>query len=398
MKSGIIQSHELEPITWSEAETLIPQYGPKASRLLCLPRCWTPPFVVWPEELVAKLTTTVDDELATKAWRSIQELLRGAKDIILRSSVTTETIWDRGTYESVQVSNSANGIDWAKVREALVRVADSAVGRKTAVIVQVFLKPSEVGEFGNVLRVSKTRDQWELSARTGGSVYQTDRVNTQRDSSPAIDQPLAVRSGITRERFFGPIGAWVNNSLVRGTSARVNCEWILSESTFWIVQLDGEDEDYVGVNPHQIPIETWPEHNEVKSELILAPSKADILLWDKLRVLDELYDVNVQSAPRLYLLTCTAVHDKKDDARFLTQLEGDFKSLFSKNIVIRTSGLASAEKLTNLPRTECLSPAEAVNWCVKTVNIFDCRKGIIGWPGVRHSSVHRCSCQRMGSS
>jgi predicted house-cleaning noncanonical NTP pyrophosphatase (MazG superfamily) len=370
MKSGVIQSHELEPITWSEAETLIPQYGPKASRLLCLPRAWTPPFVLWPEDLVAKLTTTVEDELAKNAWQSIQELLRDAKEIILRSSITTETIWDRGTYESVQVEKDKNGIDWPSVKEALVRVVNSAGGRKTAVIVQVFFRPLEVGEFGNVLRVSKTRDQWELSARTGGTVYQTDRVNTQRDSAPNVDQPLAVRSGITRERFFGPIGAWVNNSLVRGTTARVNCEWILSDNTFWIVQLDGEDEDYVGINPHQIPIETWPEKNQVRSEFILSPSDADIQRWDKLRVLNELYDANAQNAPRLFLLTCKSVHDKKEEAGFLAQMEGDFMTLFSKNIVIRTSGLASQEKVTNLPRTECLSPAEAVDWCLKAINTF----------------------------
>ncbi|MFT3670616.1 hypothetical protein [Aestuariivirga sp.] len=341
------------------------KYGPKGARLLCLPRAWTPQFVLWPEEIVEALLDARSEQEAV-AWQSIQHLFKDDAEIILRSSIVGETIWDRGTYESVRLSHKP--LEWSHIKDALERIAQSAPQKKVAIIVQKFLPPSEAGEFGNVLRVSKTRDQWELSARGEGEVYQTDRVNTQRDTPPPVDHPLSARSGISRERFFGPVGAWVNNELVRGTTHRINCEWILSEGVFWIVQLDAEDEDVFGINPHQITIEKWQQTVDQKTELIVYPTKDDIQRWDKLRVLKELYEEKSQHSPRLYLLTCNTLLNRTNDPSFRTKLELEFRTLFANNIVIRTSGLANLEKQTNLPRTDCLTPSEAVDWCFNTLS------------------------------
>ncbi len=368
MKSDVLQSHEQNPISWSEAEALIPFYGPKGSRLLCIPRKWTPPFTLWPERHVTELNGNPSDEVVARAMASIESVLRISKQVILRSSVIGETIWDRGTYESIKLAGDQSPITWLKIHEALKKIVHSTAGRKTAVIVQVYLEPSEFGEFGNILRVSKTRDQWELSTRTSNSTYQTDRVNTQRDSAPLTSSPLAARSGVSRERFFGPIGAWINNNLVRGSATRVNCEWILSDKNFWLVQLDGEDEDFVGINPHQLPIEAWPVELDVKTDLIVVPSASDIQKWDKLLVLDELSDTIAQHTPRLYLLHCKTVFENRDNSQFYARLEAEFTKLFGKSIMIRTSGPTGREKQTNLPRTECLTPSAALAWCVKTVS------------------------------
>jgi hypothetical protein len=47
--------------------------------------------------------------------------------------------------------------------------------------------------------------------------------------------------------------------------------------------------------------------------------------------------------------------------------EDDFRTLIGgAGIVVRTSVRAGAEKLPNLPRTECLTPEVAASWCIET--------------------------------
>src|ERR1700685_1968054 len=50
------------------------------------------------------------------------------------------------------------------------------------------------------------------------------------------------------ERLIGPVCAWLNNDLLRGFSLRLNCEWVTDHQHFYIVQIDQEDEDFVGIN------------------------------------------------------------------------------------------------------------------------------------------------------
>ncbi len=46
-------------------------------------------------------------------------------------------------------------------------------------------------------------------------------------------------------------------------------------------------------------------------------------------------------------------------------LEADFRNLIgTAGIIVRTSVVAGKDKIPNLPRTECLSPGAAANWCV----------------------------------
>ena len=76
---------------WSDAHSYITEFGPKGSLLLAIPRNWTPPFA-----LIGTLTSR---EEITASLPRIVQLSDG--EIIVRSSVLGESIWDRGSYQRV---------------------------------------------------------------------------------------------------------------------------------------------------------------------------------------------------------------------------------------------------------------------------------------------------------
>lgn len=283
-------------------------------------------------------------------------------------SIVGETIWERGTYLSIRIEADESGADWSEIVKAVKAIARSAKGRAVAIVAQEFISPSEFGEFGNLQRISKTRDHWELSIRTTSAIFQTERLNSQRDSAPRTSAALLAQSGVSRERFFGAIGAWVNNELVRGSSAstRVNCEWVRKGEQFWLVQLDGEDEDLDGLNPHQFSIEPWQPPTDTTTSIVLQPTAKDIQYWDKLKVLDELADEESRHSPRLFFVPAETVLKQGSVSGFKKKLTSELKAVFGKNIVARTSLAAGIEKIINLPRTHCMKPTEAAKWCIQT--------------------------------
>jgi hypothetical protein len=115
-------------------------------------------------------------------------------------------------------------------------VLASAPGKKVGLVIQSHVNPRARGEFGNLLRVSKTRDHWELSVDASGT---TSRIsfNTQRDEAANPRIPLEFKPKVPRERLFGSIAAWLNNYLLRGHSQRVNCEWIADHNYIYLVQV-----------------------------------------------------------------------------------------------------------------------------------------------------------------
>jgi predicted house-cleaning noncanonical NTP pyrophosphatase (MazG superfamily) len=347
--------------TWSEALSDKVYYGPKGAMLAVLPRQWTPPFSLIPADIVASFNNR-----SYVFSAELLELFRGlalaSGNIIVRSSVIDESIWDRGTYESVLVSSDKGGFD-ARFDNAVRKVIASTSGRHLGLVIQRHIVARSRGEFGNLLRISKTRDQWELSVEQGVSISRT-RFNTQRDEAASDKAPLRLKSGQARERLFGSIGAWANNYLTRGRSQRLNCEWITDNQQIYLVQIDEEDEDFSGVNPFQLRVSPAHSPGSAKGKYLSYPNKAALARWDKLKVLQELWEEQALHKPMLFFVPMSSLPIKEDSC-VLTDLENDFRTLIGNdNIVVRTSVLASAEKLTNLPRTESVTPAEAARWCI----------------------------------
>ncbi|MEI9426844.1 nucleoside triphosphate pyrophosphohydrolase [Mesorhizobium sp. Cs1299R1N3] len=363
MSDQVLVSHDVPLQSWSDAEALTPSFGAKGARLFALPRAWCPPFAVVSAKTVAWLAASGAEtsRFFADVLSPIAQRLRVETDeIIVRSSVVGETIWDRGTYKSI-VLNVARRDDLdAPLLDAIREVSKSAGDHDCAIILQTHVFPEEAGEFGNLLRVSRTRDHWEYSIRTTDPVIQTERFNSQRDIAPPADKPLRARVGLPRERLFGSVAAWINNELLRGVRTRVNCEWVRRGELFYIVQIDAEDDDLYGVNPMQLHIEPSVSARNDSGQLLIAADVDRRGDWDKLLVLDELYEENSAVAPKLFFLPVPTASKGN-----LEQLESEFTVLLNKNIVVRTSVAAGQEKVTNLPKTDCMTPKKAADWCVE---------------------------------
>ena len=253
-------STDSPPIEWSDVGQYSNQYGAKGSNILAVPRLWTPDFaLISHEDLRGADRLKPLSSLLNVATLERLRLLGGpSRHIIIRSSVVGESIWDRGKYESVKVACTDTGF-LEDLDKAARRVIVSSQPRETGLLVQRYHEPVQRGEFGNLLRISKTRDHWEISREESDGTTTRQRINTQRDRAASPSQHLEVRRGLTRERLFGSIGAWLNNELLLGKRERLNCEWVTDNYRFYLVQMDREDEDFRGVNPFQLPLLSTPK-------------------------------------------------------------------------------------------------------------------------------------------
>lgn len=213
-------------------------------------------------------------------------------------------------------------------------------------------------------RISKTRDQWEISTTERTGSITNLRLNSQRDPAADPDLPIAARSGISKERLFASIAAWLNNELLRGKSQRLNCEWLTDNRQFYLVQIDEEDEDTWGLNPFQLRVSPSAQPKAESGRYLKLARGNALSAWDKLKVLNELWEEGASHKPVLFYVRVSDL-PTADDAGALQELTQELNDLIgTSGIVVRTSVAANATKIPNLPRTECLKPRDAVKWCV----------------------------------
>ena len=352
-------------IDWSEVAGYAAEYGPKGAGCLALPRPWTPPFALVPHSIVTSaINRPLTDALRAEDIGRLRTLAAGRGALIVRSSVLGESIWERGTYESVRVDVLEGAPILDALNSAASEVIGSANGKPAALMIQAYVDASMRGEFGNLLRISKTRDQWELNQVDREGFPSRNRLNSQRDTAADPNHPIRVRAGMSTERLFGSIAAWLNNELIRGRSLRLNCEWVTDNQSFYLVQIDEEDEDVWGVNPLQIRVLPSPKPPGGDGRFIRLAAAEHLRDWDKLQVLEELWEPEAKQKPTLFFAPLDALPEAADAVGIRAFAE-EFRTLIGPaGIVVRTSVKAGAEKTLNLPRSECLNPEAAADWCV----------------------------------
>ena len=363
---GLIFCDEMTRIDWPEVIPLKSSYGAKAATSLAIPRSWTPPFALVPSSVVASInaTSALSSIIGDAGIARILALTTPNSSLIIRSSVIGESIWDRGTYRSV-LTETFDGAAVERLNAGVRSVIASAEGRATGLVIQRYIRPVSQGEFGNLQRISKTRDHWEVSTldRIGSTSRQ--RLNSQRDRAADPNEPLLVRSGQARERLFGSIGAWLNNELLLGRSQRLNCEWVTDNRQFFLVQVDEEDEDIYGVNPFQVRIPPAIRPTGTGGHYLRLTDANALKSWDKLKVLEDLWEQDAVHKPILFFVPLDELPALASMTTH-TELENDFRTLIGPTgIIVRTSVRAGGEKLPNLPRTECLNPGAAASWCIE---------------------------------
>ena len=383
-----IFSSDASSIGWSDVDQFSHQYGVKCGTILTVPRCWTPPFAIISHEITQNIGPNIP--LTCLLGASTVERLRSlggdSNHIIVRSSVLGETIWDRGTYESVAVQCDASNF-FQNLNDATKRILASAQPQKTGLLVQRFERSTQRGEFGNLLRISKTRDQWEISTVDNDGTTTRQRLNCHRDQAADPGRQLEVRPGLARERLFGSIGAWLNSELLLGKRQRLNCEWITDNQRYYLVQVDQEDEDFKGFNPFQVPVLPSKGPPVAKGRYLRQAVDDAIGEWDKLGVLDQLWEPEARHKPTLFFVPLADLPSPSDKKARLA-LEGDFRKLVgAAGIIVRTSVPSGEDKIFNLPRTEGLSPKEAAAWCLKTARQLQVRAKDLNLAFVAHRFV-----------
>lgn len=365
MKRALLFSEDRQRADWFEAKRAAAAFGEKGASCLSLPPAWIPPFVLIPATLVASVSDAhpLSSILYKKDIARLRKLAGAGGDIIIRSSVVGESIWERGTYRSLRVTTAGTGFLEAFDR-AVQDVIASAPRLSIGLMVQRYIFPASLGEFGNLQRISKTRDQWEISTVDRTGVMTHVRINSQRDTAADPESPIMVRSGYSKERLFGGIAAWLNNELLRGKSQRLNCEWLTDNRQFYLVQIDEEDEDLWGINPFQLRVPACSRPEATSGAYFKLAEGPALDAWDKLKVLDELWEDASTRKPVLFYVRLSDL-PASDDADGIARLASDFYDLIGPNgIIVRTSVATSSSKIPNLPRTECLTPDRAVAWCL----------------------------------
>jgi hypothetical protein len=147
-----------------------------------------------------------------------------------------------------------------------------------------------------------------------------------------------------------------------GRSHRLNCEWITDNRQFYLVQIDQEDEDIFGVNPLQVRVPAATRPAAKNGRFLKLADETVLRHWDKLAVLQQLWEPDAARKPVLFFLPLSEL-PARATAKARRDLTDDFAQLGPQGIDVRTSVRAGAEKVPNLPRTECLTPAAAADWC-----------------------------------
>ena len=335
--------------------------------MAALPRAWTPEFALVPVEAAQKISSSVHltSVLAKEDAQRIRGLCGTSSRIIVRSSVVGESIWERGTFCSVLVDCSSRQFD-SSLNDAARRVVESADGRDVGLLIQHYVQGEQRGEFGNLYRISKSRDHWELNTISDLGSRTIRRLNCQRDQAASPINSLRVQIGHGRERLFGSIGAWLNNELLLGRRQRLNCEWVADSGRYYIVQIDEEDEDVRGVNPFQVRIPHTIDPGGVSGTYLQRVDARSITEWDKLKVLNDLWEPDAADKPTFFVVRPSDLPDPVDEIGRDT-LARDFCNLIGRSgIIVRTSGKAGCDKEVNLPHTEgLLCPMAAARWCLK---------------------------------
>lgn len=332
------------------------QYGAKATGLSRLPKEWTPRY-----ECFALPTPTSD----TNAWTALADLILNAfagLPIILRSSAATETLADRGRFESYPLEVPTTGA----VVQALRKLHDQGANAETqmAVVAQVLKRPVVRGHLSNERRVSKTRNQWEVEV---DYPYPDDyRANSQRDAAPATGSAIRLRGNNLR-RTLGAIGHWAAANF----ESRVHMEWVYDHDCVWIVQLDLEDEapDH-GVDPRnkeRVPGDGVP--SGAPAALLQRWSEGSFSGFRKIETLADFVTASDGGFPSLFVLCgedAAAFLDGPDPERALRETVGD-------RLVGRCDILPETREGfdgLNLPRTDTVSPTEIVVFIRETLEVL----------------------------
>lgn len=354
-----------EDYSFSAFQKICGQYGAKAAGLSFLPLAWRLPFCCSSVSLHAewKSGRSIARHIDFKnLWRWLQE--NSYKDVIVRSSGASETLYDRGKF----ISRVVKGLRVQReLTDAIHQIFEQA--RKTdsnellGLVVQEYLAPSFAGHFSNEYRVSPTINQWR---------YELERplwmpakgLNSKRAPSPDPNEAIKSGNGVPQQSL-----RCVGNFLAAQLPERCHVEWIVNDGTLWLVQLDFEWEQHdQGYDPRKDLEFITPLTLDLDAASILHPfDVVSDTRWKKLENLKDFDFGGDKPTPRIYPLAPKMIQDAKADTALRKQLIGEMVALTGDRMVVRTDCDQAGVEPFNLPRTDTVSAEAAFDWCVNNM-------------------------------
>ena len=349
----------------------VPQVGMKAAGLGMIPSPWTPPFFViataayqaWSEadEGRSNFLEGLAEEVivGTSAWQT-----EWGSGILLRSSAVGENLGSRGRNETIELPGDFNR---ESVSQAIQTIFEqflrSDIGGSIAVIVQARVPVQVKGHASNERRVSITENQWMFEVEQAREASR--RFNSQRASPPVPHDRLRITAPLERSLIarFREVGRWCT-LLDQG---RAHLEWGATTDTLWLFQLDFEDDlPDEGHHPEELlrgsdlkASGTPPLSSPFRSVDLSSPTG-----WRKIDKIADFVVGRSQPYPKLFWITgdklAEALEQKVD-------LQKDLTGIVHGRAICRTDCRSTLIPSLNLPRTESVSEAAALNFMSDTL-------------------------------
>lgn len=330
--------------------------GQKAYGLTCIPRPWVPPFCVISHALadqIEKGQSSCDLAALLKQVPWLAEA-NNSVELMLRSSAADETIEERGSLLSEQVTF-----------ENLSRTISACVSTTRELnktihwILQPRIETKLKGHLSNERRVALAKRDWIVDFEihdTSTDIRAPIRLAIRKWRHGEAKEPakLDCGSSISIDEVLRNPAQWATEK-----KTRVHYEWVWDGLHIWLVQADlciTRD----GTNPRSLlPEKVLQKSIDGLKYFRLATSK-DFDTYRKLANV-KLYSKLGYEPPSFYVLEDKSVIGELINGNPSQAVMGDLSNLVSQPLVIRTDGKdLPSEKRQMLPRSDGLNSVEAI--------------------------------------
>ncbi|SEK32832.1 Predicted house-cleaning noncanonical NTP pyrophosphatase, all-alpha NTP-PPase (MazG) superfamily [Roseovarius azorensis] len=346
------------------------KYGVKAAGLAFLPPAWRLDFTALSIEVHKSWRNRADlgSNSEIKKLRSWLEL-RSFEAVILRSSGSSETLQDRGKFRSRILKSGWNFLNLINELGKLYEDASTVDGEADlGIVVQKYVKADYAGHLSNEHRVSPTINQWSYELELP-QWAPSKGINSKFTTSPDPTIPLKCGSQIPHQ----PLRS-VGHFLVGEFAERCHLEWLVHESTLFLMQIDFEWPQLdIGLDPKKdLKLKAPADLNLEAANDIRPYTIGSRTKWPKLKNLSDFdFEDDGIQPPRIYPLepmrVVSAIRNKKELDKLVTEM----KALTGNRLVVRTDCIKDNTGKFNLPRTDTIGAEDAIRWCSRTISQFE---------------------------
>jgi len=193
-------------------------------------------------------------------------------------------------------------------------------------------------------------------------------INSKFTTSPDPTTSLTCGSQIPHQ----PLRS-VGHFLVDEFSERCHLEWLVYESTLFLMQIDFEWPQLdVGLDPKDLKLNA-PADLNLEAATDIHPYRIDSKTkWPKLKNLSEFdFEDDAIQAPRIYPLEPKRIVSAMNNKTEYDKLVSEMKALTGDRLVVRTDCIKVSANKFNLPRTDTIGVEDAIAWCSKTISQFE---------------------------